>query len=122
MFVDAGGIRAPNYVLRQLDNTTEKFEVRDHVFDRLSPSFLLTSNNICVLQDVIRYVGSKQQKVMAFGRELWWRGGTPPANEPKCGFKGDKPECVVQDQPTELIGGLSVLAVVVIGSAAIIHW
>ena len=27
LYLDAGGIRVPNYVLRQLDNTTDKFEV-----------------------------------------------------------------------------------------------
>uniref|UniRef100_UPI0037E73AA2 atrial natriuretic peptide receptor 1 n=1 Tax=Semicossyphus pulcher TaxID=241346 RepID=UPI0037E73AA2 len=47
-------------------------------------------------QVVCVYNSSVKQLVMQSGRSFQWPGGSPPADEPECGFKNDKPACLAR--------------------------
>ncbi|XP_060057432.1 atrial natriuretic peptide receptor 1 isoform X1 [Erinaceus europaeus] len=66
---------------------------------------------------VLNYNGTSQELVAMSGRDLYWPGGHPPPDIPRCGFDNEDPACNQDHLSTlevlALVGSLSLLVVLI---------
>ncbi|OQV19446.1 putative Atrial natriuretic peptide receptor 1 [Hypsibius exemplaris] len=87
LYVTSGGERYPDILASQLNSTSGYFE------------------------PVSLYNAQREALSRPFGRNYSWPKGTPPANEPYCGFTGQNPVCREDTQAAMILALAAVIAV-----------
>lgn len=80
MRIDENGNAQGNYTLLSLQEVIP-------VKDKSDPDYYPLNSALTIIAD---FITSNSEYKLRFSRNVKWRNGAPPLDEPKCGFLNDK--------------------------------